>query len=59
MSDTYNLIDGIIRFESGEMDSIEDVVELFTVLKEKGILSQLQGFYQRTYYALREQGYID
>jgi len=59
MSDTYNYIDGINRFEGGEMSTVDEVVELFTVLKQKGILFSLQGCYHRTYYALRDQGYID
>jgi hypothetical protein len=58
MTETYNHIDGIIRFESGEMDSIEEVVELFTALKEKGILFSLQGSYIRTYNALCDNGYM-
>lgn len=46
-----DIVDCIIRFESGEMDECE-VVKFFEKLVESGHIWHLQGQYQRTAHAL-------
>ena len=49
-------VDFIIRFEGGELESEEELVEGFQQLIDSGIVWQLQGFYGRTAAALIERG---
>ena len=55
----YDVVGGIMDWESGEMQTIEEVVELFTALRDQGTLGHLQGSYGRTYHALQQQGLIE
>ena len=52
-----DLVDRIIAYENDEMDEFE-YLELFTDLVESGVITQLQGHYQRTAQHLLEQGMI-
>jgi hypothetical protein len=58
MESFYDITDGIIRYEAGEMESEEEVVELFQVLVSNGIIGHLQGTYQRTAQDLIEAGLV-
>lgn len=53
----YDTTNGIIAFESGELD-IDGVVELFKHLESTGLLWHLQGTYQRTYRDLKSEGLL-
>lgn len=43
----YDTVAGIMRFEGGEMETPEEVLELLTALRDQGILMHLQGSYGR------------
>jgi len=53
-----SLIDAIIAFESGSLDS-DSTVRFFGALVESGDAWSLQGFYGRTARDLIDAGYID
>lgn len=53
-----NLVDYIIDFESGNLDS-QDSLQLFSYLVKTGSAWTLQGVYGRTAKALIEGGYLD
>jgi len=44
----FNQLDFIMRFEEGELESEEEMVEGFQHLIDSGMVWQLQGFYGRT-----------
>lgn len=52
---TYNAVEKIIEYENGELDD-EQTIELFQHLIDKGTIWHLQGHYQRTAYALVQEG---
>lgn len=52
-----DLVGGISKYESGEMDMVE-VVELFQHLVNTGLAWTLQGHYGRTAMALIEEGLV-
>lgn len=52
-----DLVDAIIRFESGDMED-EEVIELFQNLVDTGLAWQLQGSYGRTAKSLIEAGLV-
>lgn len=54
----YDVVGAIMDFESGNITDFNEVVELFKYLHKTGMLYSLQGFYQRTYNNLVEQGLI-
>lgn len=51
-----NLVDSIIRFESGELQESE-IIDLFQGLIDSGMAWQLQGTYGRTAKTLIDLGY--
>jgi len=53
-----NITNKIILFENGELNE-EEVIKLFEQLYITGMISQLQGFYGRTFNDLVESGLID
>lgn len=57
MSD-YDVTGAIIAFETGEMETEEDVLELFQYLVDTGMAWQLQGYYGRVARALLDAGLI-
>ena len=52
-----DLVGKIIAWESGEMDTKEEVIEFFQELIDNGMAWTLQGTYGRTSKALIEAGY--
>lgn len=52
-----DFIDGIIAFESGELDS-DGIITLFQQLVDSGVAWQLQGSYGRMATALIEEGLV-
>ena len=55
---TYDLSGQIIAFETGELETEEDVLELFQNLVDTGMAWTLQGSYGRTARFLLEEGLI-
>jgi hypothetical protein len=55
---TFDLTSAIIAFETGDMDTEEQVFELFQHLVDTGMAWSLQGHYGRTAQALIEEGLI-
>ena len=55
---TFDLTAQIIAFETGEMETEEQVIELFQHLVDTGLAWQLQGSYGRTAKHLINEGYI-
>jgi hypothetical protein len=51
------MINAIIQYESGDM-SHDDIIQFFAKLVETGLISAMQGHYQRTAQDLIEGGYI-
>ena len=51
------MINEIIQYESGEMTP-DDIIQFFAKLVETGLISVMQGHYQRTAQDLIEGGYI-
>jgi hypothetical protein len=51
-----NLVDSIIKFESGELQESE-IIDLFQGLIDSGMAWQLQGTYGRTAKTLIDLGY--
>ena len=54
----YDLTTAIINYETGEMETQEEVLDLFQQLVDTGMAWTLQGHYGRTATALIEDGYI-
>ena len=52
-----DILDGIIRFESGELDD-EEIIELFQALVDSGLAWQLQGSYGRAAQTLIDEGLV-
>jgi hypothetical protein len=55
---TYDLTGAIIAYETDEMETREEVIQLFQHLVDTGLAWSLQGHYGRTATALIEAGYI-
>jgi hypothetical protein len=55
---TYDLTGAIIAYETGGMETLAEVMELFQHLVDTGMAWSLQGHYGRTATALIEDGYI-
>lgn len=55
---TFDLTAQIIAFETGDMETEEQVIELFQHLVDTGLAWQLQGSYGRTAKHLINEGYI-
>jgi hypothetical protein len=55
---TFDLTSAIIAFETGDMDTEEQVLELFQYLVDTGMAWSLQGHYGRTARDLIEEGLI-
>lgn len=55
---TFDLTSAIIAFETGEIETEEQVIELFQHLVDTGLAWQLQGHYGRTATHLINEGYI-
>jgi hypothetical protein len=53
-----DIVDDIIRFETGEMEDEQEVIEFFDALVKTGIIRGLQGSYQRAAGDLIEAGII-
>ena len=53
----FNMLDFIMDFESGEIDSEEDLIFGFQQLINSGDAWRLQGFYGRTAQALIDAGH--
>ena len=54
----YDLTGAIIDYETGAMETQEELLKLFQHLVDTGMAWSLQGHYGRTATALLEQGYI-
>ena len=52
-------VDEIMRYEGGEMQSEEEVLDFFQRLYSSGMWQHLQGSYQRAVMDLLKQGLID
>jgi len=57
MINEKNVVNYIMDYEGGYI-SEEDGIALFKYLKESGMLSGLQGSYQRVYRLLKEKGLV-
>jgi hypothetical protein len=57
-SNGANIVEDIMRFEDGEMDTQEEVIEFFQKLVDSGLAWSLQGSYGRMATHMIEQGYI-
>jgi hypothetical protein len=57
-SNGANIVEDIMRFEDGEMDTQEEVIEFFQKLVDSGLAWSLQGSYGRMAANMIEQGYI-
>jgi hypothetical protein len=53
-----DIVDKLMRFEQGEMESTEEVVDFFQELVDTGMAWQLQGSYGRMASHLIEEGYV-
>jgi hypothetical protein len=53
-----NMIDEIVRYESGEMDE-EQEIEFFQALLDTGTIFSLQGHYQRQMDRMIENGVVN
>jgi hypothetical protein len=58
MSNTYDLTTAIINYETDQMETTDEVLELFQHLVDTGMAWSLQGHYGRTATALIEAGHI-
>lgn len=54
-----DLLDALIRYENDELDSAEEMIDLFQHLVTTGMAWKLQGHYGRTARDLIAMGYID
>ena len=57
-STTYNVTLAIMKYEMGEMETPEEIIELFQYLVNTGMAWSLQGHYGRTASVLIETGRI-
>lgn len=57
-TETNALVDKIIAFEGGEMQTEEEVIELFQELVDTGMAWSLQGSYGRMARDLINMGYV-
>jgi hypothetical protein len=57
-STTYNVTLAIMKYEMGEMETPEEIIELFQYLVNTGMAWSLQGHYGRTASVLIEAGHI-
>lgn len=55
----YNLVGAIMDYECGEMESMDQVLELFSHLIKSGKIYHLQGSYGRAANTLVETGHLD
>ena len=53
-----DILDKIIAYENGEMNTDEQVIDLFQELVDTGLAWKLQGHYGRTAHALISAGYV-
>jgi hypothetical protein len=53
----YDILQGIMKYECGEMES-EEIIEFFKELEKSSMIDKLQGHYGRTYFSLKDQGLI-
>jgi hypothetical protein len=58
MTTTYDLTTAIINYETDQMETTDEVLELFQHLVDTGMAWSLQGHYGRTATALIEGGHI-
>ena len=58
MTDKYDLVQRIIDFETGEMQTEEEVLDFFQDLINTGMAWRLQGYYGRTAASLIDQGLL-
>ena len=58
MTDKYDLVQRIIDFETGEMQTEEEVLDFFQDLINTGMALRLQGYYGRTAASLIDQGLL-
>lgn len=56
---TYDLSTAIIAYETDQMETTDEVLELFQHLVDTGMAWSLQGHYGRTAAALIEGGHIE
>ncbi len=54
---SQDLIDLIVRYETGSMDTTDEIISFFQRIIDTGLVWNLQGHYGRTAKALIEQGY--
>jgi hypothetical protein len=52
------MIDKIIAFENGELETEQEIFELFQMLVDSGMIYHLQGSYQRFAQMLIDEGQI-
>ncbi len=57
--ENYDHSAAIIEYESGDMESMGDIIELFQFLVDSGMAWTLQGQYGRTARELIDRGIID
>lgn len=55
---TFDLTSAIIAYETGDMDTEEQLIELFQYLLDSGLAWTLQGHYGRTTAQLLDEGYL-
>jgi hypothetical protein len=55
---TTDITTAIINYETGQMTTEEEAIELFQHLVDTGMAWELQGHYGRTATALIEAGYL-
>ena len=58
MADKHDLVQRIIDFETGEMQTEEEVLDFFQDLINTGMAWRLQGSYGRTAASLIDQGLL-
>lgn len=58
-STKYDVVNAIIKYETDEMETLEEILELFQHLVDTGMAWSLQGHYGRSASALIESGHIN